>query len=405
MRFAQRTNWELRPNRFAEALSGHRAAGKEVLDLTASNPPEAGLNYDAEVILSAFQNTKSLEYHPEPKGLLCAREAVTEYYAEVQRNASEGGARDSVRGPSAPGTSLDSERIILTTSTSEAYTYAFRLLCDPGDEVLIPTPSYPLFEYLAGLQDVKLVQYPLFYDHGWHIDFYALRQGIGPRTRAIILVNPNNPTGSYVSENETKELNAICGGHKLSLIVDEVFLDYSLGDARPSFAFNDASLTFTLSGISKVSGLPQMKLAWMAVSGPETVRAEALAKLEVIADTYLSMSAPVQLAAPTLLAQRKSIREQLMVRVGSNLSELDRQISGTAVNRLHIEGGWYAVVRVPRVQSDEELAISLLQQKDVLVQPGYFYDFADDGYLVLSLITPERTFREGLQRMLESVNQ
>jgi aspartate/methionine/tyrosine aminotransferase len=398
MNFARRTNWELRPNRFAEALSAHRAAGKELLDLTASNPPEAGLKYDADAILAAFRNSKSMEYHPEPKGLLCAREAVVEYYADVAKRAGAGCARDSRRV--AGGTKADAERIVLTTSTSEAYTYAFRLLCDPGDEVLIPTPSYPLFEYLAGLQDVRLVPYPLFYDHGWHVDFYSLRQAIGPRTRAIILVNPNNPTGSYVSESETEELNAICHGHNLALIVDEVFLDYSLGDARPSFAFNDAALTFTLSGVSKISGLPQMKLAWMVISGPDELAGAALARVEVIADTYLSMNAPVQLAASALLDQRHSIREQLMSRVRANLSELDSQLAGGAVSRLQVEGGWYAVLRVPRVQSDEDMAIALLENTNVLVQPGYFYDFPNDGYIVVSLITPEQTFREGMTRFV-----
>lgn len=398
MKFAHRTDWELRPNHFANALSTHRASGKEVLDLTASNPPEAGLKYDADSILPAFQNPRSLEYHPEPKGMLCAREAVVEYYREVALRASPGCTRDNRRDAGAP----NPEQIVLTTSTSEAYTYAFRLLCDPGDEVLIPTPSYPLFEYLAGLQDVKLVPYPLFYDHGWHVDFYALRQAIGPRTRAVIIVNPNNPTGSYVSEKETAELNAICHGHNLALIVDEVFLDYSLGDPRRSFAFNGAVLTFTLSGISKICGMPQMKLAWMVVSGPEEIAYVAVNKLEVIADTYLSMNAPIQLAAPVLLAQRHGIRDQLLVRAGANLRELDRQLAGSPVSRLHIEGGWYAVLRVPRVQSDEELVIKLLEQTNVLIQPGYFYDFPDDGYLVVSLITPESIFREGLQLILTS---
>jgi alanine-synthesizing transaminase len=391
MNFARRTNWELHPNRFAEALNAHRAAGKELLDLTASNPPDAQLKYDADAILSAFGNPKLLEYHPESKGLLCAREAVAEYYTEC------------VGTGHSPVPRADPERVLLTTSTSEAYTYAFRLLCDPGDEVLIPTPSYPLFEYLAGLQDVKLVPYPLFYDHGWHTDFHALRQSITVRTRAIILVNPNNPTGSYVSEREREELNAICREHNVALIVDEVFLDYSLGEARPSFAFNDAALTFTLSGVSKISGLPQMKLAWMVISGPEEVAGAALARVEVISDTYLSMNAPVQLAARALLEQRHSIREQLMSRVQVNLCELDRQLTGSSVSRLQVEGGWYAVLRVPRVQADEELAIALLETTNVLVQPGYFYDFPNDGYIVVSLITPEETFKEGMRRLLDVI--
>ena len=411
MNFARRTNWELHPNRFAEALSAHRAAGKELLDLTASNPPEADLKYDADAILAALRNPRSLEYHPEPKGLLSAREAVVAYYDEVALRARAGCARDIRRDANAPKTGgggangVDPERIILTTSTSEAYTYAFRLLCDPRDEVLIPTPSYPLFEYLAGLQDVRLVPYPLFYDHGWHVDFYALRQAISERTRAIILVNPNNPTGSYVGARETEELNAICREHNLALIVDEVFLDYSLGDPRPSFAFNRSALTFTLSGISKISGLPQMKLAWMVISGPDELARVAAARIEVIADTYLSMSAPVQLAAPALLAQRYSIQEQLSCRVRANLDELDGQLGNGAVSRLRVDGGWYAVLRVPCVQSDEELAIALLEKSNVLVQPGYFYDFPGDGYIVVSLITPESAFREGIARTAQLLNQ
>lgn len=391
--FAERTNWELRPNRFAEAIAAHRRSGRELLDLTASNPPEAGLAYDSEAILSAFNDSRSLEYRPEPTGLLSARQAVAGYYADVAGRAFGRGSQLIV----------DPERIVLTTSTSEAYTYVFRLLCDPGDEVLIPRPSYPLFEYLAGLQDVNPVPYPLFYDHGWHVDFHALRQAIGPRTRAIILVNPNNPTGSYVSESETSQLNAVCSEHGLALIVDEVFLDYTLDDARPSFAFNQPALTFTLSGISKISGLPQMKLAWMAIGGPDEFATEALARVEVIADTYLSMNAPVQLAAPALLAQRHQVQGQLASRTRANLEELDRRISGTSVDRFQVQGGWYAVLRVPRVQSDEELAIQLLEHTNVLVQPGYFYDFCDDGYIVVSLITPEATFKEGISRVLHNV--
>lgn len=390
MKFARRTNWEFSRNLLSKALEEHRASGREVLDLTASNPPDAGLAYDAPAMLSAFSNPQVLEYHPEPKGLLPARRVVCEYYGDVAERTRSGG-------------SIDPERVILTTSTSEAYTYAFRLLCDPGDEVLIPTPSYPLFEYLAGLQDVKLVPYALFYDHGWHIDTHALRKAISGRARAILVVNPNNPTGSYIKENERRYLNAVCAEHDLALIVDEVFLDYSLTGPQPSFALNGDALTFTLSGISKISGLPQMKLAWAAVSGPAEKVEPALARMEVIADTYLSMSTPVQLAAPVLLAQRHSIQEQLGRRVRCNLAELDRQVGGGMVSRLTVEGGWYAVLRVPRVRSDEELAISLLKKEDVLIQPGYFYDFHSEGYVVVSLITPESTFSEGLRRLLQHI--
>ena len=387
MNFARRTNWELRRNLLSEVLQEHRASGRELFDLTASNPPDAGLAYDTPTILSAFDNPQVLQYHPEPNGLESSRRAVCDYYGEVAERTDS-------------GQSVDPERLLLTTSTSEAYTYAFRLLCDPGDEVLIPTPSYPLFEYLAGLQDVRLVPYPLFYDHGWHIDLHSMRQAISERTRAIIVVNPNNPTGSYAKANERAELNALCAERNLALVVDEVFLDYSLTDPQPSFAFNRDALTFTLSGVSKISGLPQMKLAWMAVSGPEAMVGGALTRLEVIADTYLSMSAPVQLAAPVLLQQRASMQDQLGRRLKCNLSELDRQLGRGMVSRLTVEGGWYVVLRVPRIRSDEELAVALLTKENVLVQPGYFYDFQSEGYLVISLITPEQVLREGLQRTL-----
>jgi aspartate/methionine/tyrosine aminotransferase len=276
------------------------------------------------------------------------------------------------------------------------------LLCNPGDEVLVPKPSYPLFEFLADLQDVKLVPYPLLYDHGWQIDWPWLEQASGEKMRAVLLVNPNNPTGSYVSEEERRRLNEFCATRGLALIVDEVFFDYSHdGQSRPSFAFNDAVLTFTLSGLSKISALPQMKLAWIAVNGPQNEVCEALPRLEVISDTYLSLNAPVQLAAPVLLEQRKRIQPQLMQRVRANLAELDQQLlRQKSCARLAIEGGWYAVLRVPVTRTDEDLAIELLDKRSVLVHPGHFYDFPSDGYLVLSLITPEQEFSEGISRLL-----
>jgi aspartate/methionine/tyrosine aminotransferase len=274
-------------------------------------------------------------------------------------------------------------------------------LCNPGDEVLVPKPSYPLFDFLADLDDVKLVPYLLLYDHGWHIDLPSLKKAVGPKTRAVVVVHPNNPTGSYASEKEREALNAFCAEHELALIVDEVFLDYPLDAvARRSFANNQNVLTFTLSGLSKISGLPQMKLGWIAVSGPN--REPALSRLEVIADTYLSVNAPMQHAAATLLDQRKKLQPQILERVRTNLAELDRQLSGhKACTRLALEGGWCATLRVPAVQSDEDLAIDLLKKAHVLVHPGHFYDFPRDGYLVVSLITPVETFRNGLERMLE----
>ena len=356
-----------------------------MLDLTASNPTMAGLHYDETTILTSLTKRGSLVYEPDPKGLRVAREAIARYYADVAKAAE-----------------LDPESLILTASTSEAYSFLFRLLCNPGDEVLVGAPSYPLFEYLAEIQDVRLLSYELIYDHGWQIDFHSLREKLSPRTRAIVLVNPNNPTGSYVAERERAELNAICRERELGLVVDEVFLDFALdGEIRPSFATNQESLTFTLSGLSKICALPQMKLAWFVASGPERLKQDALARLEVIADTYLSPSSPIQHATASFLELRGEIQRELMARVRTNLSELDRQLAGRQLcQRLDVQGGWYAILRVPVTRTDEQLAIELLERESVVVHPGLFFDFRSEGYLVLSLITPDSDFAEGLRRLL-----
>lgn len=387
--FSKRTDWTLTPNRFTSALSEARAAGVKVLDLTLSNPTRAGFPIDAETILGSLTAAEVLDYDPQPKGLLSARKAVAHYYREDHEEFG-----------------VDPESLVLTTSTSEGYSYVFRLLCNPGDELLVPKPSYPLFEFLADLQDVKLVPYPLLYDHGWQIDFPSLYKSVNHHTRAVVVVHPNNPTGSYASADEKAAFNAFCKENGLSLIVDEVFLDYPHdGAPRSSFVQNHEVLTFTLSGLSKVSGLPQMKVAWMTTSGPEAEKREALARLEVIADTYLSMNAPLQLATPTLLAQRKRIQPLLLDRVRANLRELQHQLSlQKTCTQLDAEGGWYAVVRVPVTQPDEDLAIKLLAESSVLVHPGHFYDFPSDGYLVLSVIPQQADFREGLRRILGVLN-
>jgi aspartate/methionine/tyrosine aminotransferase len=384
--FSERTSWRLAHNRFTQAVEEVRAAGKKIFDLTASNPTRVGLKYDAAAILEALGSSRALDYDPQAKGLPEAREAVADYYR----------AEHGICG-------LDAERIVLTTSTSEGYSFVFRLLCNAGDELLVPKPSYPLFEFLADLQDVKLVPYPLIYDHGWQMDFPSLEQAVTKRTRGVVLVHPNNPTGSYVHPDEKSLLNAFCREHQLALIVDEVFLDYRMDDApRVSFAGNQEVLTFTVSGLSKISALPQMKVAWVVTSGPPEEVGEAMGRLEVIADTYLSMNAPVQWAMPALLHQRKDIQRQLLARVRKNLAELDRQLAGQqGCQRLSVEGGWYVVLRVPVTRSDEELAIALVREKAVVVHPGHFYDFPRDGYLVLSLITPEREFGEGIARAME----
>ena len=387
--FSTRTNWHLAPNDLTRVLKEVRASGQEIFDLTISNPTEAGICPDPEIVQAALANPDAMRYDPQPRGLLEARDAVCRYYHDAHRVFD-----------------LDPERIVLTTSTSEAYSYVFRLLCNPGDEVLVPKPSYPLFEFLADLCDVKLVSYPLIYDHGWQIDFDSLYKAATPRSRAVILVHPNNPTGSYVSPSETAALNDFCRDYNTALIVDEVFLDYAHDrEKRQSFAANQAVLTFTLSGVSKISALPQMKVAWIAVAGPPADLEAAQARLEVVADTYLSMNAPIQWATPALLDQRKTIQPQLLDRVRGNLAELDHQLSTQKTcQRLNIEGGWYAVVRVPVTQTDEELALDLLRRKSVLVHPGHFYDFPSDGYLVLSLITQKAEFEEASRRVLETLN-
>jgi alanine-synthesizing transaminase len=386
--FSQRSGWKLTPNRFTKVQRELRAAGREVLDLTESNPTRAGLHYDAAAILGSLSHPQALDYDPQPKGLASAREAVAEYYR----------AKPSILN-------VDPGSIVLTTSTSEGYSYVFRLLCNPGDEVLVPKPSYPLFEFLADLQDVKLVPYPLLYDHGWQIDFPSLDHAAN-QTRAVVVVHPNNPTGSYASSAEQRMLNTFCRERKLALVVDEVFLDYThQGVPRPSFVSNHEVLTFTLSGLSKISALPQMKVAWIVSTGPPDLVNVAMERLEVIADTYLSMNAPIQLAIPALLEQRAKIQPLILDRVRKNLAGLDMQIARhKSCRRLDVEGGWYAVLRVPVTQSDEDLAIRILREASVLVHPGHFYDFPRDGYLIVSLITPAEKFQQGVERVLKLLN-
>ena len=390
--FARRTSWNLTPNRYTEALEAHRRAGREVLDLTASNPTTAGLRYREDELLRALSHREALTYEPQAKGLLAAREAVSAYYAAL-------------------GSHVSPDNLILTTSTSEAYSFLFRLLCDPGDAVLVPTPSYPLFDFLADLQDVKLEPYELVYDHGWQIDFHSVEIAMqrthtaSSRCRAVLVVHPNNPTGSFVKPPEAEELNRICAGRDMAIIADEVFLDYSLPKEPPlRFSSNSTVLTFTLSGLSKISGLPQMKVAWIAANGPQPLLSDAMNRLEVIADTYLSMSAPLQWAVPVMLEERHSIQHQLLQRIAANLTLLDSQLASQELcRRLEVEGGWYVVLRIPVSCSDEDLAIALLRETGVLVQPGHFYDFAGDGHLVISLITSDDEFAEGIRRLLALV--
>ena len=386
--FARRTAWQLAQNRYSAALHEVRSRGAKLLDLTVSNPTQCGFEFDSAAILRSLAHPDALTYDPQPQGLLSAREAVVDYYkrSRVRESAS----------------SISPEQVFLTTSTSEGYSYLFRLLCDPGDEVLVPRPSYPLFEFLAGIQDVQLKYYDLFYDHGWHIDVGGLGKSITAQTRAVLVVNPNNPTGSFLHRTELEQLTCVCRERDLALISDEVFLDYEVeAAAETSVAFSTECLSFSLSGISKISCLPQMKLAWIVVNGSQQALKAAQDRLEIIADTYLSVNAPIQHALPTLLAQKAHIQPQLLARIRANLEFLDDELGmHAAVRRLKVEGGWYAVLRVPAKQLDEDLAVELIQ-RGVVVHPGHFYDFPQDGYLVVSLITPVEAFREGIRRLLD----
>ena len=407
MRFSARTEWDLAETRLARALREGRATGQAILDLTASNPTQCGFAYDEAGILAALGNPRAMTYDPDPRGMRRAREAVGRYYAER-------------------GAQVGADQVFLTTSTSEAYSWLFRLLCDPGDEVLIAQPSYPLFDFLAQIEDVRLKPYPLLYDHGWQIDLHGLRERVTDRTRAIAVVHPNNPTGHWTRERA--DLEALCVERGLALVVDEVFLDsFAEGDTplRGSCAEGDTplrghdagmvgrsfatgthpALTFVLSGISKIAALPQMKAAWICASGPDGELREALERLEVVADTFLSMNAPVQCALETWLDGAGAMQEQIRARTRRNLQALDAILARhPAVTRLKVEAGWYAVLRVPVLGRDEDLAVRLVQEHGVSVHPGYFFGFSGDGWLVVSLLTPEAEFREGVAAVCGSVS-
>lgn len=387
MRFSARTAWELEETPLARALRERRAAKLPVLDLTASNPTVCGFSYDAAAILAALGDARAMAYNPDPRGIRRAREAVCGYYSER-------------------GAQVDPEQVFLTTGTSEAYSWLFRLLCDAGDEVLIAQPSYPLFDFLAQIEDVRLKPYPLFYDHAWQIDLAGLRERVTERTRAIVVVHPNNPTGHWTRERA--ELEVVCAERGLALIVDEVFLDYSFAEGESggrSFATGEhPALTCVLSGISKIAALPQMKAAWIAAFGPEWELREAMERLEVVADTFLSMNAPVQCALPLWLESAGGMQQQIRARTQANLQTLDGVLAQQpAVTRLEVDAGWYAVLRVPALGRDEDLAVRLVEERGVSVHPGYFFGFSGDGWLVVSLLGPEADFRQGIEEICAAV--
>jgi alanine-synthesizing transaminase len=372
--FSSRFHWDAKPNRLAQILAKKHAEDASVIDLTQSNPTQAGFQYPLDVI-RAFDDSSMLLYEPSPRGSLAAREAVSAYYANRGHDVSP-------------------DRILLTASTSEGYSYLFKLLTDPGDVVLVPRPSYPLFEYLAAMESLKVEQYPLRYDHGWSI---AIAE-IPAAARLLALVNPNNPTGSFVKRGELERLS----GSGIPIVSDEVFSDYAFApDPTRVATLVDCEdcLSFSMSGLSKIAGLPQMKLGWIVVNGPKDLQRDAMEKLEWIADTYLSVGAPVQCAAAKLLAFADQFQGLIRGRTAANLRFAKAYLAGTSANILDVEGGWYATIRMPHIRSEEDYAVDLLDRAGVLVQPGYFYDYESEAYLIVSLLAEEAQFREGIARV------
>jgi alanine-synthesizing transaminase len=383
--FSARTGWDLTANRLSSLLDARRRAGARILDLTETNPTRVGIAYPPD-LLAALADPEALRYDPAPGGIESARAAVAGDYRRR-------------------GLAVDPDRIFLTASTSEAYSWLFKLLCDPGDVVLVPRPSYPLFEYLARLESVEVHTYPLSYDGEWHLNPASVAEAVTPRTRAVVLVSPNNPTGSYIKRGEADGILSLCAARELAVVSDEVFADYPFGpDPRrvASFAQDSPALTFSLGGLSKSCGLPQVKLAWLAVAGPEKWRGPARARLEVVADTYLSVSTPVQRAAPALLGRRAELQRPLAERTSGNLEALQRILArGCAASVFDTEGGWSAVLRVPATESEDERVTRLLGEHDVLVHPGYFFDFPREAFLVLSLLPPPDVFTEAVERIVD----
>jgi alanine-synthesizing transaminase len=372
-------------NRLTRAIDERRASGRPFIDLTGSNPTRAGFEYPPH-LLDALAGPGGLAYAPQPFGLQAAREAVADDYARR-------------------GIAVAADRIVLTASTSEAYSLLFKVLCDPGDEVLTPRPSYPLFEHLTRLDGVAARPYDLEYTDRWSIDSASLNAGVSPRMRAVLLVNPNNPTGSYATAEDIGAVSRLCAQHGVALIVDEVFGEYDLESEetsrRPHVVDREDALTFTLGGLSKSVGLPQVKLGWMVVGGPPHDVQTALARLELACDTYLSVSTPVQLAAGTLLTSGAGVRQQIRARTLSNYRRLTEQVSAVPACRLlRAEGGWSAVLQVPAILPEEDLVIDLLQSEGVLAHPGYFFDFPREAFLILSLLTPPDALVEGVSRIL-----
>lgn len=386
--FSRRLPSELRTNRLSAAVSARRAAGRGFIDLTLSNPTAAGIHYP-EDLLAPLAAADGMRYAPEPFGLREAREAV---------------AADYARG----GTSVavNADRIVLTASTSEAYSLLFKLLCDPGDDVLIPVPSYPLFDHLSRLDAVETRAYQLEYHGRWMIDRHSVDAGWTANTRALLAVSPNNPTGSTLTQEEWRMLDVRCAERRAALILDEVFADYPLtpGGAQARLQ-SPSALTFHLGGLSKSAGLPQVKLGWIRVDGPDADVDAALERLEIICDTYLSVSTPVQVAAPALIARGAEVRAAILERIRTNAAALSAlTLEHPSVSMFHADAGWSAVLRIPSTRPEEDVVLDLLEHDAVLVHPGYFFDFPHEAFLVVSLLPPPDHFAAGARRVMERVH-
>lgn len=382
--FSTRTAWPLDPNRLHQLAEQQRAAG-DLIDLTVSNPTRCGFDYP-KALLAALAQPAGLNYAPQPLGLESARAAIAAYYRE--------------RGLAVP---LD--RVALTASTSEAYSHLFRLLCNAGEAVLMPSPSYPLFELLAGTQDVRLRAVPMLYDQGWLLDM-AMLERAPEDVRALLLVHPNNPAGNYIQPQEWRAVQALAAARGWAVVVDEVFYDFALPPGAPvALDFSDCqALTFLLNGCSKLSALPQMKLAWISAFGPAALVRTAWARLEMLLDLYLSVSTPVQLAAPVLLEARRAMQPQILHRLRENLDTLDAALARLpAVERLPVGGGWSVLLRLPRIHSDAEWAERLVERAGVLTHPGHFYGLERESCLALSLLLPPEIFAAGVARMAKEM--
>jgi len=387
--FSQRTDWPLASNQFSNELNDLRNDNVSLLDLTESNPTNCGFSYLKNDIIAPLAEDANLCYTPTPRGNLQTREAICRYYEEKGLNVAP-------------------EQIFLTASTSEAYSYIFRLLVDPGEGVLFPFPSYPLFSFLGDLNDVRIDTYPLVYQKLWSIDLQGMHCAICNDTKAIVLVNPNNPTGSFIRRKELEEINILCRKQNISLVCDEVFSDFVFeqADDQVSLVNNDQVLTFVLGGISKTLGLPQMKLSWIIVNGPQNLVKASSERLEVIADTYLSVNTPTQNAFPLWLSHRKTIQTEINNRIKHNLDFLKEHVNNVdACELLTADGGWYAVIMIPDRLSEEQWILTFLKKDHVVVHPGYFFDFPEETYIVISLLPEAGTFQEGIKRVIKRIRE